>query len=209
MVNRSVKHNRKKHVLGLTGGVGAGKSTVLRMLEDKYGALVIEADRVAQELMSPGGACYGPLRTLLGDETFDENGELKRSLLAEKLFADPQLKERINSLVHPATFEEVKRRVEAARETLIVYEAALPAEARFRELCDKVIYVWASPEVRRERLQKGRGYSYEKSSSIMASQLDDQAFRAHADGELDNSGSPRETARALTRLMGLLRKRGF
>ncbi len=134
-------------VIGVTGGVGAGKSTVLKILRDKYDARLILTDDVARELMVPGGASYDLVRVAFGDEILCENGELDRGKLAGIVFADVGKLELLNSITHPQTKEETKRRIAACREedpdALVVVEAALLIEAGFTDLLDELWVVTA------------------------------------------------------------------
>ncbi len=199
------KHQR---VYGLTGGVGSGKSTILDILKEEYGALILQADRIAEEVMMPGGASYDRVISCFGRGIVAEDGLIDRKKLSSIVFADPEKLEKLNAIVHPDTHEEVKRRIRTAEESLVVYEAALPKEARFEELCDAVIYVYATEEVRLERLFFGRGYSFDKSLGIMANQLKEDEFRMMADAVVDNNGSPEDAKEEVRRVMDELAKRG-
>lgn len=99
-------------VLGITGGVGAGKSTVLRELEKRQGALIIECDRIGKELQSPGGSLYQPMISLFGGEVLKEDGTFDRAMIADKIYENRQLRDALDALVHPAVKAEVLRRLE-------------------------------------------------------------------------------------------------
>ena len=198
----------KKTVIGLTGGVGCGKSTILSFLKEDYGALILQADRVAEELMQPGGASYDRLVGLLGKDILRKNGMIDRPLMSGKVFADPSLLLKVNEIVHPDTLAEVKRRIAAAEESLIVYESAIPEEAHFDEITDAVLYVYASEQERLERLFFGRGYSFAKTESIMRRQMSEAEFRRIADAEVDNNGSEEEARVSLAAAMALLKEKG-
>ena len=130
----------KKRVIGITGGVGTGKSTVLELLRKNHGARIIQADLVARALMEPGGGSYEAVRGAFGDGILSEDGKIDRKLLAEVIFGDEEKRQLLNSLTHPLVKEEVRRQMEAADASLVVYEAALPGEAGMRELCGEI---WA------------------------------------------------------------------
>ena len=195
-------------VIGLTGGVGSGKSTILALLKEKYGALILEADRIAEAMMQPDGASYSRLVTLLGRSVLNDDGSINRGRMSEMVFADPKLLKQVNDIVHPDTIAEVRRRIENAQEKLIVYESAIPEEARFPELTDAVLYVYASEETRLERLFFGRGYSFDKTESIMRRQLSETEFRRMSDAEVNNDGTEEEAERSLAEAMNSLLKRG-
>lgn len=192
-------------MLGVTGGVGAGKSTVLGFLEDRYGADVIELDRVAREMQQPGGECYGPMVRLLGEECLREDGQLDRAAAAEKIYRSPQLREKINEIVHPAVKRRVLRHlrrkeedaVSAAGRTgteespvpraLTVIESALLIDDHYEEICDEIWYIHAAEQKRRERLKASRGYSDERIDRMLGAQRSEESFRENAQTVIDNT----------------------
>ena len=197
----------KKTVLGVTGGVGCGKSTVLTQLKEEFGAEIIEADRVSEELMQPGQRVYEAVAAAFGRDILLENGEIDRKALARIVYADPEKLSLLNRLVHPATRAEVGRRIRVSRKGLIVYEAALPKEACFREYCSAVWYIYASVRTRVKRLSDSRGYSEEKSLAIMNRQLSEEEFRSLSDTVIDNDGSKEETRKAVRAAAAALLKK--
>ncbi|MBO4837748.1 MAG: dephospho-CoA kinase [Lachnospiraceae bacterium] len=191
---------KNKLVIGLTGGVGAGKSTVLRLLKKEYGALVLEADVICKKLMEPGGPAYDRIVEVFGPEILQPSGEIDRLKMGIHVFQHQSIST-VNRILHPATFDAVKKRIRNTRKTLIVYESAIPYEARFSELCDKVLYVYASPEVRRERLKTFRNYPDERIDSIMRRQLSEEDFYAMADGVVNNESDPDACRDSLRKVM--------
>lgn len=187
-----------KTVIGLTGGVGSGKSTVTKVLRKEYGALILEADAICKKLIEPGGSACEAVVNLLGPDVLTESGAIDKQRMAQMIFRNPDLRCAVNRILHPATFEAVSKRIRNTRKKLIVYESALPYEARFSDLCTRVLYVYASPAVRRERLKADRGYSEEKISAIMRSQLSEEEFYRMADGIVNNDADE-ETCRASLR----------
>ncbi len=188
-------------VLGITGGVGAGKSTVLSYLREAYGAAVIQCDETARSLQSPGGACYEQLVSLLhtwkrdgnADILFLPDGSFNRKELAARLFADPQLLQEVNRIVHPAVKEQVKQQIReaaAAGYPFTVVEAALLLEEHYDEgICDEIWYIHTDEQVRMQRLSEQRGYSNEKSRAIMAAQKPEAYFRRRCALTVDNSST--------------------
>ena len=185
-------------VIGITGGVGAGKSTILNILHDNYGAYIIQADDVAKELMEPGGVSYGLIVEKFGENILceaDENGRLPidRPKLAAIVFASLEKRELLNSLTHPQVKRDIIRRIREIYtldpDALIVVEAALLIEADYTDILDSLWVVIADKEVRIERLAASRGYSREKTESVMASQLSNEEFISHADFVINNSGT--------------------
>ena len=197
---------RGKRVIGLTGGVGSGKSTVLHFLAEAYGAEIIEADRVCNEIIEPGGTAHDALGELLGTQIFSPDGRPDKKEIARLIFSDPEKRKAVDALLHPATVKEVCRRIRSSEKKLVIYESALPAGAQFAKLCDAVLYVYASPETRCRRLSDGRGYSREKSEAIMAGQLSDGEFRMLCQAVIDNDGSEeamKASAREAMEALGL------
>lgn len=196
-------------VIGITGGVGTGKSTILQILKQEYHAHLIIADDVAEALMMPGGASYAAILEEFGTEILcQEEGRtsfIDRAKLAAIVFQNPEKLSKINALVHPLVRIEIEEQIAAIYEkdpaALIVLEAALLIEAAYETVYDCLWVILAQKEVRILRLQESRGYSREKSLEIMANQLSDEAFKAHADVVIDNTGSVEETRRQIQKAM--------
>lgn len=198
-------------VLGITGGIGTGKSTVLGYLKERYGAILISCDDVARQLQQPDEECYEPMRELLlngqdrreqerrtqndpdpaarqEDAVLNADGSFNRSEIARRVFADEELRIKLNRIVHPAVKRRVRELIEAHRDApLIVIEAALLLEDNYGEVCDEIWYVRADEAVRRERLKKNRGYTDEKIVAILSSQRSDESYRALCALTIDNS----------------------
>lgn len=197
-----MQERQQVRVLGITGGVGAGKSTILNYLREKYHAEVIECDAAARELQEPGAVCYKPMIELFGRDVLLENGQFDRKKIASLIFGDERLLKKLNEIVHPAVKRYVTEAIEAAgklpqaeeepwREkdgtSLIVIEAALLLEDRYDLLCDEIWYIHTSEPVRRQRLKASRGYSDEKITRMIQAQQPDEFFRKHCQFTVDNS----------------------
>ena len=180
-------------ILGITGGVGTGKSTVLCYLRERYGAFLIECDEVARQLQQPGEACYEPMRELFRDESLlNEDGTFDRSAVARKVFSDEELLRTLNRIIHPAVKRRVRELIHEYCESftgrpLIVIEAALLLEDNYGEICDEIWYIHADEVVRRERLKKSRGYSDEKITDLLKSQRSEENYRECCTLTIDNS----------------------
>lgn len=183
--------------IGVTGGVGAGKSTILDIIEKDYDAYLIIADDLAKELMEKGNASYNAIVNEFGSEILDSNGDMDRDKLSKIVFSDERKLERINSIVHPLVREEIVARKDAVLkinpERLVVLEAALLIETGYKEILDELWGVIVSKEIRKKRLKEQRGYSDEKSESIIANQLSDDVIRNNCDFIIDNSGDLEDT----------------
>ncbi|MBR1693588.1 MAG: dephospho-CoA kinase [Lachnospiraceae bacterium] len=184
-------------IIGITGGVGAGKSFVLEYLERKYHAYVLYADQVANELKLPGRKCYEELRELLGSDVLAPDDTIDRAKMAAKIFADKELLMQVNAVVHPAVREYILEKIEEKRRQkdvkLFIIEAALLIEEHYDEICDELWYIYADVPVRAKRLAGSRGYSRERIDSIMGRQLSDEEFRKHCQTVIDNSRQAEET----------------
>ena len=191
--------------IGITGGVGSGKSAVLEYIAEKYNALVIYADKLAYELESPGHICYDRIVELLGRDILDSDGFINKKAMAEKIFADNDLLREVNDIVHPAVkdyiTDRIRREMEYDEYDYFVLEAALLIEEKYYEILDELWYVRADEDVRRQRLRSSRGYSDEKIDSIMDSQLDDQTYMKYCKYVIDNSESLTATYAQVDALM--------
>lgn len=195
MQNNSEK---KVKVIGITGGVGSGKSVVMDILRDQYGAAVILADLVAHDLMEPGEINYQQIVEAFGTEILSPDGTICRPSLSAIVFSSPEKLDLLNGITHPNVRREILRRIENYQKQgypLIALEAALLIEGDYDELLDDLWYIYVSEENRIQRLMEGRGYTEEKSRSIMKQQLPEEAFRAHCSTVIDNNGDIAVTGR--------------
>ena len=180
--------------IGITGGVGAGKSEILSYLGKKTGVRVMLADEIAHELMEAGTDCYKSLRQTFNDEDiWNSDGSFNREKLAKVIFSDKLKRDIMNSMVHPAVKEYVIRQQEYEKErgelSLLVLEAALLIEEHYDKICDELWYIYTSEENRRDRLKASRGYSDEKFDNIFKSQLSEEEYRKYCAVVIDNNGS--------------------
>ena len=199
--------------VGVTGGVGAGKSEVLGFLAKQPGCCVMLADEIAHELMEPGNEVYRKLCVeFAGEDIFAEEdtaGEAERPFdrgkLAQVIFGDEEKRKRLNGIVHPAVKDYVIQQAESERErgqlSLLVLEAALLIEEHYDEICDELWYIYTREDIRRERLMASRGYSTEKVDRIFASQLTEEVYREHCRVVIDNNGSVEEAFAQIDRAL--------
>lgn len=168
-------------IIGITGGVGAGKSTVLRELQSRYHAAICEADEVARNLEEPGEKCYEEIVRVFGAEILKEDRSIDRAKLAAIVFGNARKRKQLNGIVHPAVKREIIRRIQKEQErgsSLFVIEAALLLEEHYETICDEIWYIYTEESVRRKRLKASRGYSDEKIDAILRSQQTEETFRA-------------------------------
>ncbi|MBQ9512116.1 MAG: dephospho-CoA kinase, partial [Lachnospiraceae bacterium] len=192
------------------GGVGAGKSEILRYLASHYKSRIIYTDAVANEIKKKGQPCFEPVVALLGEEVLGSDGEIDKSRMAQKIFSDEALLEAVNGILHPAVFDYVTEaiRVEraAGENEFLFVEAALLIEAGYGKIVDEMWYVFAREDVRRNRLKESRGYDDEKIDRIFAQQLTQKAFEEGADFIIDNSGALQDACETIAEHIETLRK---
>ncbi len=192
--------------IGITGGVGAGKSLVLNYIKSRYRAKIYMADDIANFLKEPGQSCYEPVITLLGEDILDEDKRIHKAKMAEKIFAKSDLLQQINAIIHPAVKEYVLSEIAAeqakAEQDFFILEAALLIEEHYDEILDELWYVYADQEVRSKRLKESRNYSDEKIKNIMSHQMTDEIFRKHCQVIIENNGDLDETYRQIDEKLG-------
>lgn len=194
-------------IIGVTGGVGSGKTELLHYIEKNYRCRILLADEAAHEVMQKGGRIYEPLVALLGSSVLDSSGEINRKEMAARIFSQEELLGRVNALIHPAVREyileavaEEREKAAAGAEDAVDYfflEAALLIECGYRSVVDEMWYIYCDLAVRRERLKKSRGYSDGKIDSILSSQLTEAEFRSGSDVVIDNSGDLEDAYRQI------------
>lgn len=193
-------------VIGITGGVGAGKTRVLDYLRKREGCQVIIADQAAHKLEEPGEICYEQIVELLGQEILAVDGRIDKAKLAARIFGDQAILARVNEIVHPAVKSYITKIIdEVRREGRLQYlfiEAALLIEDGYERIVDEMWYIHADAEVRRERLKKDRGYSDEKIDKIMREQLSEEAFYRHCLVVIENSGTLEQVYRQIDEKLG-------
>ena len=178
-------------VIGVTGGVGTGKSTVAAMFRG-LGAAVLDADVIAHRLMEPRRLAWRQIVTAFGEAILNEDGTINRRRLAQIVFQDEQRRRRLERILHPRVIKEIKQQLHRWRRSrlpAVVLDVPLLVEAGAHELVDALVVVTAPPEVQRERLHAKQGWSDEEIRARMAAQWELSAKAALADYVVDNSGS--------------------
>lgn len=183
--------------IGITGGVGAGKSAILEYIAENYRAKVMLADEIAHDLMMPGTKCYDTIRTeFTKEDIFLEDGTFHRGNMATVIFEDTKKRSRMNEIVHPAVKEYILEMYEIEKKKgaldYLILEAALLIEEHYDEICDELWYIDTSKENRRKRLRETRGYSEKKIEDIFSSQLTEEEYRRHCKVVIDNNGTVEE-----------------
>ncbi|MCR6595209.1 dephospho-CoA kinase [Bacillus halotolerans] len=190
-------------VIGLTGGIASGKSTVANMLIDK-GITVIDADIIAKQAVEKGMPAYRQIIDEFGEDILLENGDIDRRKLGALVFTNEQKRLALNSIVHPAVREEMlKRRDEsiANQETFVVLDIPLLFESKLESLVDKIIVVSVTKELQLERLTKRNQLTEEEALSRIRSQMPLEEKVSRADNVIDNSGTLEETKQQLEEIL--------
>lgn len=180
--------------VGLTGGIGAGKSTVARTFVEQ-GAYHVDADAIAREVVAPGSAGLAALVEAFGPEILDADGALDRAALAARAFADAESTQRLNAITHPLIGERTAELMAAAPEgAVILHDVPLLVEGGMAPLYDAVIVVHADADKRLDRLVRLRGMDPADARARIAKQATDEERRAVADIWIENHGTPEELA---------------
>lgn len=190
-------------VVGLTGGIGSGKSTVAHLLAE-LGARVIDADRIGHEVYAPATEGWRQVVAAFGDEVVADDGTIDRGRLGTIVFSNSDRLALLNRIVHPLIAEAVRRRLAAWRaeggDAPVVLDAAVLIEAGWQSLVDEVWVVVAAPELVMERMRARRGFSDDRLAARMRAQLSDADRRRHADVVIENSGPETDLRAQVERL---------
>jgi len=193
--------------IGITGGVGAGKSAILTYIREHYHCRIILADEAARGLELPGQVCYEPLVKLLGTDVLEKDGTICSPKMAAKIFADHTMLQQVNAIVHPAIKKYILEEIEKERVNQVYdfffLEAALLIEEHYETILDELWYIYTGEEKRAKRLRETRGYSDEKIQQIMKKQLSEEVFRKYCKVVIDNSGHLEDAYRQIDENLGV------
>ena len=192
--------------IGITGGVGAGKSQILSYVEEHYNSKAIRADEVAHLLEEPGHECYERIVELLGLDILQEDGAIDKKKMATAIFTDKEKLLGVNAIIHPEVkkyiINQIQMEREAGRLDFLFVEAALLIEEHYDEILDEMWYIHTDVEIRSKRLAESRQYSAEKIADIMRGQLSEEEFRKHCSVVVINNGDLDETYKQINTIMG-------
>lgn len=194
--------------IGLTGGIGSGKSTVAKLLAE-HGYVVVDADKIAREIMEPGSPVLDDVAAAFGDDLINEDGSLDRGELARRAFVDKQATQKLNSITHPAIRAESERRfaaAEAAGEPAVVYDMPLLVELGMHRDMDLTVVVDVDAEERVRRLTDSRGLDEADARARIAQQIDADTRNAAADVIIDNNGAETDLKPQVERLIKRIRE---
>ena len=182
--------------VGLTGGIASGKSTVAEAFA-RLGAKVLDADKVAREVVLPGQPAWRKLQQAFGPEFFLPDGEVNRSKLRRLVFADPEERSKLNAIVHPEVMKEINCRFEqlttSAPDAVVVVDVPLLLEVGVAHRFDRVIVVYVTKSIQIERLRQRDGLSLEEARRALSTQMVLNKKVEQADYVIDNSGTRAET----------------
>jgi dephospho-CoA kinase len=182
--------------IGLTGGIGSGKSTVAARLV-AHGSTLVDTDAIAHALTAPGGAAMPALRQRFGDAVAGADGALDRAQMRSLVFADPAAKQVLEAILHPMIGAEAQRQAAAAGDGVVVFDVPLLTEASaWRARCQRILVVDCSTETQVQRVVERSGWTPEQVQRVIAQQSSREARRAIADAVIYNDGLSREALAA-------------
>ncbi len=192
-----------KHIIiGITGGIGSGKSTVLNILKNKYNGFILEADKIGHIVMEPDGLAYKDIVDFFGKDILEFDGRINRKKLGEIVFKDREKLEALNSFVHPNVkkhiIDEIKKIQSSHEKSLIFIEAALLLEDNYDKICDYLWYVYTDKEIRFNRVNSSRGMDRKRFDEIVSNQLSDEIFKLRCHATINNSKSIEDTERQIS-----------
>jgi dephospho-CoA kinase len=174
--------------IGLTGGIGSGKSTVAEMLV-RLGAALIDTDAIARSLTVPGGPALPALRREFGDATFAADGSLDRASMRARAFEDPALRRRLESVLHPMIGVEAERQANASSSPVLLFDVPLLAESdHWRARVHRVVVIDCSSATQIERIATRPGWTRDSAAAVIAAQASRESRRAIADAVIFNDG---------------------
>ncbi|MFK3614990.1 MULTISPECIES: dephospho-CoA kinase [Corynebacterium] len=185
--------------VGLTGGMGSGKSTVARRFAE-LGAVIIDADQIARDVVEPGEPALAELAEAFGGGILLDDGSLNRGELAKRAFVSAEKTELLNSITHPRIEQRTEEQFNAAGDAIIVFDSPLLIEMGQSEAQDLVVVVHTPVEVRLDRLVESRGVNREDAKQRIAKQISDDKRLQFADVVLENSGTEEDLVRQVDRI---------
>lgn len=185
--------------VGLTGGMGSGKSTVARRFAE-LGAVIIDADQIARDVVEPGEPALAELAEAFGEGILLDDGSLNRGELAKRIFVSAEKTELLNSITHPRIEQRTEEQFNAAGDAIIVFDSPLLIEMGQSEAQDLVVVVHTPVEVRLDRLVESRGVDREDAKQRIAKQISDDKRLQFADVVLENSGTEEDLVRQVDRI---------
>ena len=196
-------------ILGITGGVGSGKSKILYDLSNQYGAYIVETDKLAHRLMEPGQPIYAKIVDTFGREILAKEAPyaIDRAKFAQIVFADKGKLEQLNAITHPAVKTWIRKDIEEKKKRdiqIYVIEAALLIQDGYKEICDEIWYIYADEATRTKRLMAQRGYTRERCQAMFRSQDGEVYYRTYADFTINNQFDYENSSKQLKDRLNIL-----
>ena len=191
-------------ILGITGGIGAGKSTVLNILREKYQFVIFETDAIAKEIMEPNKQAFHHIVASFGETILNRDGAIDRRKLADIVFRDKDKLRELNQIVHPAVIKEVSDKIEGLKaegKDRFVIESALLIDSGCYKICDKVWFIDTETDVRRERLKSSRNMTDRQIDDVIKNQLKKEDCMSYVDDVIDNSGDIAFTEQQMEKIL--------
>lgn len=195
-------------IIGLTGGIGSGKSTVARSLQ-KHGFPIVDADLIAREIVEPGQPALAELAKEFGEDILNADGSLDRGLLASRAFTTKDTTQRLNDITHPRINQRTQELFDEARENgaeAVIYDMPLLIDKGLHKDMDATIVVHAAEHVRLERLTTKRGLDVDDVRRRINAQIDDETRKQHADILLDNNGTEEDLTQQIAQAVDKIKQ---
>lgn len=190
-------------IIGLTGSIASGKSTVAKMLKER-GYPIVDADVIARQVVEPGSPVLADIESVFGSDVIREDGTLHREKLGKKIFNDASLRQRLNSIMHPAIRKQmVSQKENYLREgyKTVIMDIPLLFESKLQSYVEKILVVSVTKEVQKERLMARNGLSEQEADARISSQLDLAIKEQGADAVIHNNGTLEETEQQLDAIL--------
>ena len=187
-------------IIGVTGSSGAGKDTLCEILENKYNAEIVDADKIAKELSKKGTMYLKSIVDCFGSKIVNRQGELNRKKLASIIFEDEKKREELNKLTFIYVVDEIKRRIRKIKKDIIVVNAPLLFESNLNQICDFVIAIIADRDIQIERIMKRDNLTKEAAEKRLNMQNSNEYFEENADYIIHNKESLKDLEKQLKRI---------
>ncbi len=187
-------------IIGVTGSSGAGKDTLCEILENKYNAEIVDADKIAKELSKKGTMYLKSIVDCFGSKIVNRQGELNRKKLASIIFEDEKKREELNKLTFIYVVDEIKRRISKLKKDIIVVNAPLLFESNLNQICDFVIAIIADRDIQIERIMKRDNLTKEAAEKRLNMQNSNEYFEENADYIIHNKESLKDLEKQLKRI---------
>lgn len=195
-------------IIGLTGGIGSGKSTVARILQE-HGFPIVDADLIAREIVEPGQPALAELAKEFGEDILNADGSLDRGLLASRAFTNKDTTQRLNNITHPRINQRTQELFDEARENgaeAVIYDMPLLIDKGLHKDMDATIVVHAAEHVRLERLTTKRGLDVDDVRRRINAQIDDETRKQHADILLENNGTEEDLTQQIAQAVDKIKQ---